>query len=820
MCFLGKTIKRNPYMYIKDYPESSALAALEFWTRQRAYPDNYINESEFIQAFKDEKFARSKQKSKAVSQWESLGPHNRGGRMLALAFNPQNPQTIYAGSASGGLWRSFSSGVGPANWHKIETGFPILGVGAIAICPDDTSTIIIGTGEVYRYENVNGGLDYRTYRGSYGNGILKSSNGGQTWKKVLDWDYHEKHGVQVVRINPLRPESIWAGTSHGLYRSTDRGDTWTLSAEIAMVTDIEINPIDTSRIYIACGNFRSAGHGLYRSVNGGNNWSKMRSGLPDEYGGKALLSMSALDPDIIYAGIGNGTSSYAGTWLCKTIDGGDTWIVSSTFNYSSYQGWFAHDVAVYPNDPDTILCFGVNGFMSDDGGNTLRQVTDVGPGTGIHVDFHALEFQPGSPRTFYIASDGGIYRSQNLGVSYERLDDGLQTSQFYNGFSNSHQSADIALGGLQDNGTYMYKGTSRWSFETGGDGSWTAINPDNDNIIYVSTQYLRIYRSINGGSSYTDIRPPEEGKVCFIAPFMLAPSRPDVVYAGRSYVYKSINGGKDWSVTNRGKELDGNPVLSMAVSYQNPNVVYAATAPRYGHMHIFVSLNGGYSWNNIRGDLPDRYPVDMAVNPLDHSQVYITLSGYGTPHIYRSDDFGQHWKDISTGLPNVPASAVVVDTEYPDHIFVGNDLGVYFSNNKGESWELFTNGLPEAIIAKDLSISSVNRKLRVATHGNGVYQIDLPKGNSSENQAEENIDLRLFPNPCKNFLNIEYKAEGSGKGDLAIISSNGEVVYSRDLYIYKGYNVIVINDLNVGSGLYIVRINQKGKKINKKLMVM
>ena len=586
-----------------------------------------------------------------------------------------------------------------------------------------------------------------------------------------------------------------------------------------MVTDIEINPNDTSLIYMACGNFTSMGHGLYRSLDGGNNWSKMTNGLPNKYGGKALLSMSRTDPGIIYAGIGNGYTSSAGTWLCKTIDGGDNWTVLNDTNYSSYQGWFSHDVAVYPLDHDTVLCFGVYGWRSDDGGESLNRITSIGEGTNIHVDFHALEFQPGSPRTFYIASDGGIYRSQDLGESFDRLDNGLQTTQFYNGFSNSHQDPYMALGGLQDNGTYSYNGSKNWIFQSGGDGAWTAIDPGNDEILYVSYQYLRIRKSTNRGINFTNIFPPETGSVSFIAPYVLAPGLPNTIYAGRSFVFKSTNGGMSWGITNQAKELDGNPVLSMAVSYQSANVVYAATAPRYGYMNVFVSLNGGSSWNNIKGNLPERYPIDLAVNPTNDAEVYIALSGFGSAHLYKSLNRGSSWENISNSLPDVPASAVIVDPVYPAHVFFGNDLGVYFSNNGGESWESFSNGLPEAVIVKDLSISPVNRKLRVATHGNGSYEIDLPVGSTNIYDYNNiSVGLKLFPNPVDDILNIEYFSQNNQSGLITIRNVKGETVYSSTKDLNSGLNRLVISGLDIAPGMYFLELKQGNVISNAKLL--
>ncbi|TAK65233.1 MAG: hypothetical protein EPO24_02755, partial [Bacteroidetes bacterium] len=211
----------------KKSGRSGALEALELWTASRAYPFNDIPANKYAR-----EYLESKRKLKEISrspfanyEWQFIGPVNLSGRTIALALNPINGNTLYAGSASGGLWRSYTGGVG-GNWERITTGYPVLGVNSIAIDPTDTNTIYIGTGEVYRYWASLGGTVVRTTRGSYGMGILKTTDNGQTWTKSLDWSYNQQEGVQVVRINPQNPKSLWAGTTAGVLKSTDGGLTW------------------------------------------------------------------------------------------------------------------------------------------------------------------------------------------------------------------------------------------------------------------------------------------------------------------------------------------------------------------------------------------------------------------------------------------------------------------------------------------------------------------------------------------------------------------------------------------------------------------
>ena len=250
---------------------SGAKKALDFWSAQRAYPGKTIPDEGHYAAYETagQAVAEIGFRAEPVELWRAIGPTNLGGRTLAVAFNPLNPNTIYAGSASGGLWRSFSGGRGVAAWERISTGYPVLGVSSIAFAPADSGTIYIGTGEVYSYQNVGYGAAYRSTRGTYGIGILKTTNGGVSWEKSLDWSYNQTRGVWAVKLNPLNPNTVWAGTTEGTYKSTDAGGTWNRKHDVVMVMDLALSPADTNIVFAACGNFESEGYGIYRTTDGG-----------------------------------------------------------------------------------------------------------------------------------------------------------------------------------------------------------------------------------------------------------------------------------------------------------------------------------------------------------------------------------------------------------------------------------------------------------------------------------------------------------------------------------------------------------------------
>jgi len=740
-----------------------AYKALSFWTAQRAYPLDDIPDRASFAAFEHAKRLKASHggdRSTQVAPWTSLGPHNVGGRTLAVAISPEDPDVVWAGSASGGLWRSTTGGIGAAAWQQVPTGFPLLAVSSIAISPTDADTLFIGTGEVYNYQNAEiFGEPFRSMRGSYGIGILKSSDGGASWAASLDWSSAQRRGVQAVRLDPSNPATVWAATTEGVHKSTDGGASWLLSLDVIMATDLVIDPSNGDKLVVGCGNFSSLGKGLYRTDDGGATWIHEWTGVNPPFIGKIQLGISQSSPNIVFASIGSGFSGGADefTWLLRSNDGGDTWFVVSIENYATYQGWFSHDVAVHPSDPDEVFAVGFEVWRSTQGGTNLVQKASFNPYTGeippgepegppdyVHADVHQVVYHPTDPQILYFATDGGVFRTTDGGETYEGCNGGYQTSQFYAGFSTSATDPHMAMGGLQDNSTTIYRGSTTWAkWVLGGDGSWTAIDPGSSSTVYGSSQYMRLYKSYDGGYTWDPITPNmgTNRPTCFIAPFVLAADDTDVIYAGRDVVYKSTDGGLSWSYTNGGLALDGNPLLTMAVSRQTSDVLYVASAPDVTRSGVFRTLDGGDTWTDITGGVPDRFPGDLAVDPGDDSVVFVTLSGFGSSHVFRSVNGGDSWQDIGAGLPDVPTSAVVVDPSSSNHLYVGTDIGIFVSIDGGASWTDFNEGITEVVAVLDLVVTP-GRKLRMATHGNGVFERDLVFGHLFSDGFESGDTLR------------------------------------------------------------------------------
>ncbi len=726
---------------------SGAYRALSHWGDSRAYPGTDIPAGAFTLGYD-----RSKTMPlAAVSQgsgWTAIGPTNGGGRTLTIAFHPSNPDVMFAGSASGGLWRSTTGGVGPTAWERIDTGLPVLGVSTIAFEPGNPDVMYIGTGEVYNVEG-SGDLEAdRRTRGSYGIGILKSVDGGENWTKSLDWSYNQQHGVWAVRIDPLNPDVVWAATTDGVYKSIDAGAVWTQKLSVVAATDLVIHPFVPDLVLVGCGNLGSPGGGIYRTIDGGETWNQiLGGGIPTDFQGKIQFGVTAADPGMVYASIGNGFNAPPNsgdnfTWLLRSTSFGASFSLRNTIDYSRWQGWYAHDVAVHPADPDTIICVGIDVWKSVNGGLTLTQESnsyqfftgDLPPGGPegapmySHADHHDVVWHPTDPNVFYVANDGGVFRSLDGGETYQGVNGGYQSQQFYNGSYCSAIDPDIAMGGLQDNASVLYRGDGQWArWVMGGDGGWCVMHPTVPELVYATAQFLVVGRSLDGGANFETISPPNlGGPVAFIAPFVMSPTNPGVLYAGSNFLFKSFNGGSTWFVGQGGVQIDGNPILLLAVAKQNDDVVYLATSPFVGRGRVHRTLDGGSTFTDLTGTLPDRYPGDMAVHPTDEATVYLTLSGFGSSHVFRSTDYGDTWSDIDQGnLPDVPTTAVIVDPLFPAHVYVGNDIGVYFTANGGTTWSPLAAGLSEAVLVNELNISAANRKLRAFTHGQGVFERDL-----------------------------------------------------------------------------------------------
>jgi hypothetical protein len=714
--FIARLSLRQPPPQEMETRRSGAMEALEFWTAARAYPGDDIPADRYFRAWTSSK-RNIKQVDRELTSsatWEPIGPTNLHGRSLSIAINPQNHNTVYLGTASGGLWRSYGGGLG-GDWQMVDLGYPALGIGAVVIDPADTNVMYLGTGEVYRYQGAHGGLIVRTTRGSYGIGILKTTNGGATWSKSLDWTFNQQTGVQAMKINPLNPNTVWAATSEGMYKSTDAGATWNSSWGVLMATDIVVHPSDTNRVIGAFGNLSSPAAGVYRTDDGGTTWLPL-AGVP-AYSGKTLLHAYGANPDWVYASVCDSTTGVGATW--RTTDFGDTWVKLSdntTNNIYTVQGWYSHYVAVHPLDSSQVFTASVGASKSTDGG-----VTFLGT-SGLYSDNHGFAIDPVDPDVIFSANDDGIYRSENFGLSFTDVGAGMQTGQLYKGFGTSTSDSNLAIVQSQDHiPGYIYTGGLSWGRSAVDEAGWTAVDPSNDNIMYAVNRFGgTMYKSTNRGVSFFGTFGFGSEPGAWNSPVVVSPANPLTLFYANKNVYRSTDGGTGFADIS-GVLDGGNQALCIGMPAGTVDTLYVGMGPLVNNADVFRWVNGP-GWTNVTGTLPDRYPMDIRVDPTDAAKLYVAMGGFGSGHVFKSTNAGAAWTDISGTLPDAPATSIAIDPLNTNIVYVGTDISVYVSTNGGTSWSGFGEGLPDGVIIADLSLSPSNRTIKVATHGNGAYE--------------------------------------------------------------------------------------------------
>jgi photosystem II stability/assembly factor-like uncharacterized protein len=816
------------HLNIKPYNEeeqgaSDALESLQWMTQIRAYPDVDIPQDKYYKAFEYSSSNLTQlNDNPTLDSWTSIGPNNIGGRSISLAVHPVDTSIVFIGSASGGLWKSTSGGIGASAWTLVNTGFPSSAVSAIAIDSINPNVMYIGTGESYGYQYSNYGLNIRVTRGMYGIGILKTTNAGTTWTKALDWSYNNQRGVWDIVINPKNSNTVYAATTEGVYKSINAGSSWTQVLNYQMAMDLLINPVDTSILYVSVGNLSSfvpnANVGIYKTTNAGLSWTKLSGGLASTWTGKATLDMYKGNPDYIYANIANdpATNNYVGYY--RSTNGGLNWTLGSTSVPSSNQGWYNQGHIVKADDPNSVLVGTLNVEKSTNGGTSFSTksswsawVTGAtppgqpeGPSNFVHADVHFYAANPKDPNKIYIAADGGLYRTNDFGNTFYSCNGGYVTSQFYASLGNSYIDSIFCLGGLQDNRSAFYQGTTAWYKTFQGDGACSQVSSQSNSVCYTEYTYGEISSSNNGGVSWNGSAsgPPNSGSesyYCFNMPYVVCKTNPTILYAGGTSMYKSVNSGSSW--TSQATFPGGGKALSISVSSTGTDTAYVGVLPGTGsNAAVYRTVNGGLNWTDVSGSsVPNRYPTRVHVNQYYSKEVYVTFGGFGTAHVIKSTDAGTTWTNITGNLPDVPTHSVAVDPIYPQNVYVGNDLGVYVSTNGGTNWYEYRTGMPYALVF-DLTIVNISRKLRATTHGNGIWERKLianpvaVQNNNNEIPKEYKL-YQNYPNPFNPVTTIKFD----------IPSMKGKTGFTKiEIFDLLGKKISSLINENLSSGSYSV----------------
>ncbi|HVB65223.1 MAG TPA: glycosyl hydrolase, partial [Nitrolancea sp.] len=663
-------------------------------------------------------------------RWRLVGPF-RGGRVVAVAGDPVNPQIFYFGSTGGGVWKTYDGG---RVWENVSDGFfKRASVGGLAVAASDPNVIYAGMGETTIRGNV-----------SHGDGVYKSTDAGKTWTHL---GLEKTRNIAKVRVHPENPDIVYVaafGHAHGsnpergVYRSKDGGATWELvlyRSDTAGANDLVIDPTNPRIIYVS---FWEAirrpwemisggpGSGIFKSTDGGDSWTEIsrNDGLPKGVLGKIGISASATKPGRVYAVVEAEDGA-----IFRSDDGGETWQRGSEDRNLRQRAWYYHHIYADPQDADTVWLLNVEAWKSTDAGRTFEVVAVP------HGDNHDLWIDPKYPLRMIEGNDGGACVSYNGGNSWSDIYN-QPTSEFYH-VATDMQTPYRIYGAQQDNTTMTVPSRSPIGAISrveefavgGGESGYIQVDPRDPNIIYAGSYggYLTRYNHATGEHRLINVWPEntlgsgaEDARYRFqwTYPIQISPHNPDEIYVTSQFVHRSNNGGSSWEIISpdltwhdpETLKSSGGPItkdntgaeyyatiFAFAESKLTPGLFWAGSDD--GMVH--VSQDAGKTWQNVTPpDLPDWALMSIVEpSPHDAATAYLAATRYKyddfSPYLYRTNDYGKSWVKIVDGIPSDQITRVVrEDPNRRGLLYAGTEAGMYVSFNDGAQWQPLQLNLP------------------------------------------------------------------------------------------------------------------------------
>ncbi|HXK05353.1 MAG TPA: sialidase [Verrucomicrobiae bacterium] len=692
----------------------------------------------------------------------NIGSATMSGRIAAVAAVKENGRiTVFAGSASGGVWKSVNGGT---TFKPVFDLANVQSIGAVAVDPGNPKNVWVGTGESWVRNSV-----------SIGDGVYKSTDGGENWTNV---GLKDSEHIAKILVDPRNGDSVLAcATGHlwndsdagGVYKTGDGGKTWrkvlagaNRSTGCAMLAMSAQQP---GTIYASLWDFRreawtfrsgGLGSGIFKSTDGGDHWTEFTpanaKGLPAKPYGRIALAVAPAKPQVVYAMIESAKSA-----LFRSDDGGANWTKLDASQYMVWRPFYFGNLIVDPKDSEKV--FKVDGplLLSVNGGKSFSIVSG-----GAHGDFHDVWIDPDDTNTIYTGDDGGLWRSLDGGTRWEHMMN-LPVSQFY------HVSVDMAdpyhvYGGLQDNSSWVgdssYPGgitNSRWENMFGGDGFWTWEDPSDPAYIYAEAQGGEIGRVNRYTHETRAIKPyPQYGekklRFNWNTPIQMSPNEKGTIYMGAQFLFRSRNHGQSWDrispdlTTNnpekQKQEESGGVTVDNSSAEMNNSIYAIAESPRNGQViwvgtddgNVQLTRDGGKTWTNVGLAIPgggqDPWVSWVEAGHFDEATAYVTLDRhmYGdmTPHVYRTTDFGKTWTDLPLDGGGVRGYGHVIkeDLVNPNLLFLGTEFGLWISTDGGRRWAQYKgSGFPQVAV-RDMVVHPRTSDLVLATHGRGIWIID------------------------------------------------------------------------------------------------
>jgi photosystem II stability/assembly factor-like uncharacterized protein len=767
------------------------------------------------------------------------------GRVNCITFHPTDSLVFWVGSSNGGVWKTTDGG---ANWIPLLDEAPTMRVSDIAIQQSNPDVMYLSTGDIDYIANSGGGEGTR----NFGMGVLKSVDGGLTWDTTgLSFNLSEGYATLLRRVVVSKQDSahLIAAGATGIYKSTDGGASWTKN-DANVIIDLEVNPFNDSIIYASTFKISSipgSSHKILKSTDFGSTWSVLPASIPSS-AYRTELAISHSDTNILYA-----LSAKSGfVSLMKTTNSGASWDliatadsipnlmgywdggVSGTFTDNAGNGWYDLAMEIDPNDPDKIYTGGVNVWASEDGGKNWEMVSFWRNllGKSIHADQHQFKFHPLTGE-FFSCNDGGLAKTNQLipgdftamlpcfnmsngnitpgcyqfPTQWENLSHGLHISEHYYIGQNDRMNADFSVGN-QDNGTRIYR-NQKWTFTYGADGGQPMLDFNDTSVVYSSTQYGSLYRSLDGGRSYSSNLTGSLSCNTFIPTLVMHPHNSNTLYAGFNNAYVSYDRGDNWSNL---KNTTYN-VQDLVIPEKYPYYIYIVD-----RRFLYVSVDSGDTW--VRNYLPKNSNTHkIAVDFNNPDVVYVTYSGYGdTLKVFKSDDQGLTWSNLTKNLPNIPVNCISLQAGYQSDgdtisgIYIGTDYGIFYTNDSllqtPDAWVRYGQGLPNVTIY-DMAINYKAQKLRAATYGRGLWEVDLYEMSNGVNVDIQNekvvaSGLQVYPNPASHRLYVSMHNAQEEIQSVRIYDASARLVYTNNEVANSLGHSILIDQFN--KGIYFVQV--------------
>jgi photosystem II stability/assembly factor-like uncharacterized protein len=713
-------------------------------------------------------------------KWRNVGPF-RGGRSVTSCGVESNPQVYYMGTTGGGVWKTENAGW---TWFNVSDGFFKTGsVGAVAVGASDPNVVYVGMGEHAP----------RGVMSSYGDGVYKSTDAGKTWKKMgLDLTMH----ISGIRIHPQNPDIVYvaaqgamygATEDRGVYQSTDGGQTWKKILYVDENTGCSELSMDMNNpriLYAAMWDYRrqpwemrsgGKGSGLYKSVDGGQTWTKMDKGLPKDMG-KMGIAVSGANSNKVYALIESDTEKEEGG-LFVSDDAGKSWNRVSKDHRLVQRAWYYLEVFADPQNENVVYVLNSPGLKSIDGGKTWTNIS------GTHGDYHQLWINPRNDKNMIISNDGGAAITFDGGAVWSTQNN-QPTAQFYRVNADNLFPYNL-YAGQQDNTSVMIAsrntsggniGDKNWFYSAGGESAFLAFNPDSPRYVmggsYQGTIELLDKQSGEGKPimiapiQYQSLQPKDmKYRFNWNAPIICSRFEPNTFYHGGNRLFKTSDMGRTWEVVS--PDLTRHDTAHMGqsgVPYTNEGaggenyctLAYIEESPLEkgviwtGSDDGVVSLtrDGGKTWNNVTpAGLEECLVNCIEVSPHDKATAYIATTRYKfndlTPAIYKTTNYGKTWTRINNGIPNGAYTRTVREDDMrKDLLYAGTETGFYISYDGGSQWQQLQLNLPVTPVT-DLMVHKGN--LLASTMGRGFWILDDLNVLRQHNPASSRNDLILIP---------------------------------------------------------------------------